>query len=111
MTVSNMAPSDTSPRAGERPYGEPCPHTQYPAKRKDSGAALLLLILPVLCCGGPLIFAALAAASAATLNIVGGIISGILLAIALGLFLQHRRHAVRCTPVPAPAPAQKVWCP
>ncbi len=105
MAVSHVTPPDASPRAGERAHGELSPRAQAPAEKKGPGAALLLLVFPVLCCGGPAIFAALAAASVATLGVLGGIIGAVLLAVALGLFVRHRRRAACC------APAQKAWRP
>ena len=105
MAVTHATPPDANQRAGERRPEELSPRGQAPAEKKGPGAALLLLVLPVLCCGGPAIFVALAAASAATLGAVGGIIGAFLLAVALGLFLRHRRRAACC----APAPAQKAW--
>lgn len=105
MAVSHVTPQGASPRAGERSQGDLNPRPQAPAEKKGPGAALLLLVLPVLCCGGPAIFAGLAAASAATLGVVGGIIGAVLLAVALGLFVRHRRRAACC------APAQKAWRP
>ena len=105
MAVSHVTPPDARPRAGERAHRALSPGTQPTAEKKGPGAAFLLLLLPVLCCGGPAIFAALAAASAATLGAVGGIIGAVLLAVALGLFVRHRRRAVCC------APAEKAWRP
>ena len=105
MAMSHVTPSDASPRAGGSPHGELSPRAQAPAEKKGPGAALLLLVLPVLCCGGPAIFAALAAASAATLGMVGGVIGAVLLAVALGLFVRHRRRGACC------APTQKVCRP
>ena len=107
MAVSHMTPPDASPPAGARADGALSQRPQAPAEKKGPGVALLLLVLPVLCCGGPVIFGALAAASAATLGVVGGIIGAILLAVALGLFMRHRRRAACC----APASAQKAWRP
>jgi hypothetical protein len=109
MAVSHVTPPHASPRAGERAHRELSPRTQAlaekPAEKRGPGAALLLLALPVLCCGGPAIFAALAAASAATLGVVGGVFGAVLLPIALGLWVRHRRRAACC------APAQKAWRP
>ena len=107
MAVSHVTPPGATSHAGERSQGDLNPRAQAPAEKKGPGAALLLLVLPVLCCGGPAIFAALAAASAATLGAVGGIIGAVLLAVAIGLFVRHRRRAACC----APAPAQKAWRP
>lgn len=98
-------PRATSPSAGTRAYGELERRPPGPAEKKGPGAALLVLVLPVLCCGGPAIVAALAAASAATLGLVGGIIGAVLLAVAIGLFMRHRRRAACC------APAQEAWHP
>jgi hypothetical protein len=75
------------------------------ADKKGPGASLLLLVLPVLCCGGPAVVAALAAASAATLGVVGGIVGSVLLAVAIGLIVRHRRRGA------CDAPAQKAWRP
>jgi len=105
MAVSHVRPTDARQRAGERARGELNPHTQTPAEKKGPGPALLLLVLPVLCCGGPAIVATLAAASAATLGVVGGIVGAVLLAVAIGLFVRHRRRGACC------APAQKAWRP
>jgi hypothetical protein len=105
MGVPHVTPPDAGPRAGERPHGSASSGIQAPAEKTGPGAALLLLVLPVLCCGGPAIFVLLAAASAATLGMVGGGIGAILLAIALGLFVRHRRRSACC------APAEKAWRP
>ena len=105
MAVSHATPPDAGLRAGERAHGGPSPRTRAPEEKKGPGATLLLLLLPVLCCGGPAIVAALAAASVATLGVVGGIIGAVLLAVALGLFVRHRRRAACCVP------AQKAWRP
>jgi hypothetical protein len=98
MAVSPVRRPDASPRAGGRPPGEVSPGTRAPDQEKGPGAALLLLALPVLCCGGPAIVAALAAASAATLGVVGGVVGAVLLAVALGLWVRHRRRGVCCAP-------------
>lgn len=103
MAVSHTRPPDTSSRVGKHVHEEVNPRMQTHAEKKGPGAALLLLVLPILCCGGPAIFAALAAASAATLGVVGGVISAVLLAVALGLFVRHRRRTACCAPV------QKAW--
>ena len=105
MAVSHVTPPDGNLPAGARADGALSPRTQALAEKKGPGAALLLLGLPVLCCGGPAIFAALAAASAAILGAVGGIIGAVLLAVAIGLFVSHRRRAACC------APAEKAWRP
>ncbi len=73
-------------------------------ERSGLGPIVVLLALPVLCCGGPAIVAALAAASAATLGVVGGAIGAVLLAVALGLVVRHRRRASACC-----TPATKAW--
>lgn len=96
MAVSDVTPSDASPRTGERAHGEPSPRTHSPVEEKGPGAALLLLALPVLCCGGPAVVAALATAGVATRGVVGGMIGAVLLAVAFGLFLRRRRHRACC---------------
>ena len=105
MSMPQVRPQDASSRAGEGQPVELSPRAQAPAEKKGPGAALLLLLLPVLCCGGPAIVAALAAASVATLGVVGGVIGAVLLAVAVGLFVRHRRRAACCVP------AQKAWRP
>lgn len=79
---------------------EPTP-ARPPEEKRGPWAALLFLLAPLLCCG-PLILAALATASAATLGTVGGIIGGLLAAVAVALWVRHRRRtgAACCPPVP-----------
>ncbi len=104
MTVRHVTRSDVNAYAGTQRPGGLGLRSQAPAEEKGPGAALVLLVLPVLCCGGPLIFGALAAASAATLGVVGGILGAVLLAVAIGLIMRHRRAAC-CTPT------EKAWRP
>ena len=92
MAVSHATSQKASPPAGAA-LG-----TRAPGERKGPGAALLLLVLPALCCGGPAIFAALAAASAATLGVVGGVTGAVLLAIAVSLYVRHRRRGACYAP-------------
>jgi hypothetical protein len=56
----------------------------------------LFFLLPVLCCAGPAILAALAVASAAALGVARGVIGAVLLAVAAGLCVRHRRRADAC---------------
>jgi len=105
MAVSHVTPQDANPRVGERARGQLGSDTHARAEKKGPGAVLLLLVLPVLCCGGPAIVAALAAASVATLGLVGGIVGAVLLAVAIGLFVRHRRRGACCIP------AQEAWHP
>lgn len=69
-----------------------------PAERRGPGATLALLALPILCCGGPAIIGALGAASAATLGVVGAVIGGILMAVAIVLWVRHRHRRAACCP-------------
>ena len=107
MAVSHVAPPQASLPAGEGPPAGLSQRPPAPAEKHGPGAALLLLLLPVACCGGPAIFAALAATSAATLGVAGGIIGAVLLAVAIGLFVRHRRSASCYAATPAP----RAWRP
>jgi len=104
MAVSHATPPDASPSAGrpQRPVSSP---TRASDEKKGSGGALLWLFLPALCCGGPAILAALAAASAAVLGALGGVTGAVLLVIAVGLWVRHRRRGECC------APTEKAWRP
>jgi len=97
-----------SPAASPQTDGRPMVGAadRAPEERKGPGAALWLLVLPVLCCGGPAIVATLAAAGAATLGVAGGVIGALLLAVALGLVVRHRRRTSACC-----SPAPKAWRP
>lgn len=61
----------------------------------------MLVVLPLLCCGGPLIFVALASVGAATLGTVGGVIGGLLVVVAVALWVRRRRRSGSACCAPA----------
>jgi membrane associated rhomboid family serine protease len=62
-----------------------------PDERRGRWAPLLFLLAPLVCCA-PLILAALATVSVATLGTVGGLIAALLVALAIALWVRHRRR-------------------
>lgn len=92
-----MAGRSTTTLGGRSSSGPARPPEEIP-ERKGLGPGLALLALPVLCCGGPAIVAALGAASAATLGVVGSVLGGVLVAVAIALWARHHHRAAFCPP-------------
>lgn len=70
-------------------------------QRRGPGAAILLVFVPLLCCGGPLVLGVLATASAAILGTIGGIVGTLMAAVAVAVWVRHRRRrgTVCCPPL------------